>query len=124
MTPAAATRRAWASTARAAEILERYSWYVEAVQRRVSSNWLQATVDPSVQFAPRVVVTFQIMRDGTVANIQIDAFERKSSVDMSAVRAVQASSPLQTLPNDYSGSYVNVEFWFDFKGSNRRSLGN
>ena len=34
----------------------RFSWYVEAVQRRISSNWLQSTVDPSVSAAPRVVV--------------------------------------------------------------------
>ena len=36
----------------------RFSWYVEAVQRRISSNWLQSTVDPSVALAPRAIVTF------------------------------------------------------------------
>ncbi|MFZ0636475.1 MAG: TonB family protein [Candidatus Acidiferrales bacterium] len=94
---------------------QRYSWYVEAVQRRVSSNWLQATVDPSVQFAPRVVVDFEIMRDGSVAAVQVVRGSGNASVDTSAMRAVQASSPLQRLPNDYNGSYVNVEFWFDFQ---------
>ena len=49
----------------------RFSWYVEAVQRRISSNWLQSTVDPSVSSAPRVVVVFTILRDGTVTNVQI-----------------------------------------------------
>ena len=93
----------------------RYSWYVEAVQRRVSMNWLQSTIDPSVQFAPRCVIDFQILRNGTITNIQIQQSSGNQSVDTSAVRAVSGSNPVQPLPNDYSGSYVNVEFWFDFR---------
>jgi periplasmic protein TonB len=93
----------------------RYSWYVEAVQRRISGSWLQASVDPGIRFAPRVVATFDILRDGTVTNIQIAKSSGNSSVDTSAVRAIRDSSPLQALPNDYSGSRVGVEFWFDFK---------
>lgn len=92
----------------------RYGWYVQAVQRRVSSNWLQSSVDPTIQFAPRAVVTFQILRNGTITNIQVERSSGNYSVDSSAVRAVTYSSPVQPLPNDYSGSYVNVEFWFDF----------
>lgn len=93
----------------------RFSWYVEAVQRRVSSNWLQSTVDPSVRFAPRVVVTFEILRDGSITNIQVTQSSGNASVDTSAVRAVRESSPAERLPGEYSGSYVNVEFWFDFR---------
>jgi periplasmic protein TonB len=92
----------------------RYSWYVEAVNRRISSNWLQSTIDPQVQFAPRLDVTFQVMRDGTVTNIQVTHSSGNQSVDMSAVRAIRASSPLQGLPGDYGGQYVTVDFWFDF----------
>jgi protein TonB len=92
----------------------RYSWYVEAVNRRISSNWLQATIDPGIQFAPRLDVTFQVLRDGTVTNIQVTHSSGNQSVDMSAIRAIRASSPLQSLPGDYSGSYVTVDFWFDY----------
>src|SRR5271167_2280205 len=92
----------------------RFSWYVEAVQRRISGNWLQSTVDPSVATAPRVVVTFTILRNGTVTNIQVTQSSGNSSVDSSATRAVRDSSPLAPLPAEYSGSNVNVEFWFDF----------
>lgn len=91
-----------------------FPWYVEAVQRRVSSNWLESTVDPTVQWAPRAVITFEILRDGTIANIQILHSSGNYSVDASAVRAIQSSSPLDGLPSGYSGSYVSVEFWFDF----------
>jgi len=93
----------------------KYSWYVEAVQRRVSGNWLQSTVDSTIQFAPRVVATFDILRNGSVTNAQILKSSGNASVDRSALRAILQSSPLQALPNDYSGSKVSVEFWFDFK---------
>jgi periplasmic protein TonB len=92
----------------------RFSWYVEAVQRRVSSNWLQSTVDPSVATAPRSIVTFTILRNGTVTNIQVTHSSNNYSVDGSGIRAVRDSSPLAPLPPEYSGSNVNVEFWFDF----------
>lgn len=92
----------------------RFPWYVEAVQRRVSSNWLQTTVDPSISTAPRAVVTFDILRDGTVTNIQVMQSSGNNSVDTSAVRAIRASSPLDRLPGEYSGGKVSVEFWFDF----------
>lgn len=94
---------------------QRFRWYVEAVQRRVSSNWLQATVNPTIQSAPRAVIDFEILRDGTIVNIQIMQSSGYPSVDASAVRAIQASSPLRPLPGAYTGSYVNVEFWFDFR---------
>lgn len=92
----------------------RYAWYVEAVQRRISGNWLQSTIDPAIRFAPRVVMEFQIFRDGSVRNIQITQSSGNASVDRSALRAVQDSIPFQALPGDYAGSYVSVEFWFEF----------
>jgi len=92
----------------------RFSWYVEAVQRRISSNWLQSTIDPSVAYAPRVVATFTILRDGTITNVQITQSSNNYSVDSSALRAIHASSPLDRLPGAYSGSSVNVQFYFDY----------
>ncbi len=93
----------------------KYSWFVDAVRNRISSNWLQSMIDPSVRFAPRATVSFSILRDGTITNIQILHTSGNSSVDNSAIRAIQSSSPVTRLPNDYSGSVVNVEFWFEFK---------
>jgi len=97
------------------EFGSRYPWYVEAVRRRISSNWLQSAIDPSVRWAPRVVVTFQILPNGTLTNIQLLRSSGNGSVDYSARRAVLDSSPVERLPSGYSGSAVNVEFWFEFR---------
>lgn len=97
------------------EFGSRFPWYVEAVRRRISSNWLQSAIDPSVRWAPRVVVTFQILPTGTIANVQILRSSGQSSVDYSARRAVLDSSPVERLPAGYGGSAVSVEFWFEFR---------
>src|SRR5579864_700497 len=81
----------------------RFPWYVDAVRNRVSSNWLQASVDASLQWAPRAVVTFDILRNGTITNVQILQSSGNRSVDNSALRAIQGSNPANPLPGEYSG---------------------
>jgi periplasmic protein TonB len=92
----------------------RFPSYVQAVQNRISSNWLQSTIDPAVTWAPRAQFTFQILRDGTVTNVQLTQSSGNRSVDNSALRAILSSNPMSSLPSNYSGSNVTVEFWFEF----------
>ncbi len=68
-----------------------------------------------MKWAPRAVITFEILRDGTVVNIQVTRSSGEPSVDRSAIRAIRESSPLDRLPSDYTGDKVLVEFWFDFR---------
>jgi len=89
--------------------------YVDAARNRISSNWLQSTVDPSIRWAPRAIFTFQILRDGTVTNVQMTQSSGNRSVDNSALRALLSSSPMSALPSNYGGSSVSVEFYFDFR---------
>src|SRR5581483_1058088 len=94
---------------------DRYSWYVAAVRNRISSNWLLSMISPTIMSAPRVYLTFDIMRDGSVRNLEIVQSSGIPEVDRSALRAVLASSPLGPLPNDYPGASVHVQFYFDFR---------
>jgi len=93
----------------------RYGWYVEAVRRRISSNWIQSSIDARVIAAgtAHCVVSFTILRDGTVKDARITRSSGDSSYDNSGLRAILSSSPMPGLPGDYSGSYVNVDFDFD-----------
>ena len=93
----------------------RYGWYVRAIRNRISSNWLKGTVDPGILSAPRVYISFQILRDGRVVNTQLTASSGVASLDRSALRAIYDSSPMPALPGDYPGPSVAVEFWFDFQ---------
>ena len=93
----------------------RYAWYVQIVQRKVSENWLKYEVDPRITQANRVYVTFDIARNGHPSNVQIEQSSGVPSLDISAMRAIQRIDTFGPLPADYPGSKVSVEFWFDYK---------
>ncbi|MBZ5657025.1 MAG: TonB family protein [Acidobacteriia bacterium] len=93
----------------------RFSWYVQTVQRKVSENWLKYEIDPRITQANRVYLTFDIGRDGHPTNVQIEQSSGVPSLDVSAMRAIQRIDTFGPLPPDYSGSRVSVEFWFDYK---------
>jgi len=93
----------------------RFAWYVQGVQRVVSQNWLKYEIDPSIKSAERVYITFDISRDGHPGNVQVEQSSGVPSLDISAVRAIQRIDTFGSLPPEYSGSKVSVEFWFDYK---------
>jgi len=93
----------------------RYSWYVRVVNQKVSENWLKYEVDPRIQSANRVYVTFDIERSGHPTNIRVEQSSGVPSLDVSALRALQRIDTFGPLPSDYAGSRVSVEFWFDYK---------
>ena len=94
---------------------ERYGRYVESITRRVSENWLQSMIAGNVRRAPRIYVSFDILRDGTIINEQIEESSGIPSLDRSAMRAIFASNPLAPLPGDFRGRSVNVRFWFEYR---------
>ena len=92
----------------------RYGWYVDAVTRAISQNWLKSLVDTRQAKAPRVYLTFEIGRNGKVSGVGVQQSSGIPSLDRSAQRAVLASDPLPALPSDYRGSSVNVVFYFEY----------
>jgi len=94
---------------------ERYGWYVASVRNRISGNWLLSTISPSITSAPRLYLTFTILRDGSITDVEITQSSGMPEVDRSALRAVLASNPLPALPADYSGNRVKVNLYFDFR---------
>jgi TonB family protein len=93
---------------------ELYGGYVEAITRRISENWLQSTVDVNLRRAPRIYMSFDILRDGSITNVEISETSGNRSLDRSAQRAVFASSPLAPLPTGFRGRSVQVSFWFEY----------
>ncbi|MGH9433770.1 MAG: energy transducer TonB, partial [Terriglobia bacterium] len=90
-------------------------WYVQAVKNRVSSNWLLSMISPNITSARRVYVEFKVQRDGTITNVKLTQSSGYAEVDRSALRAIDASSPLAPLPSDYRGNSVTVSFYFDLQ---------
>jgi protein TonB len=93
----------------------RYGWYVRVVQQKVQQSWLTYDVDRRITEAPRVYLTFDVVRDGRPTNVQVEQSSGIPSLDQSAIRAIQRIDTFGPLPSDYSGNKVSVEFWFDYK---------
>ncbi|MGA2904252.1 MAG: TonB family protein [Candidatus Korobacteraceae bacterium] len=93
----------------------RFGWYVDAVRRKVSENWLKYEVDPNIDTARRVYIYFEITRSGQPENIRVEQSSGIPSLDISAQRAIERIDTFGPLPQEYSGRYVAVEFWFDYK---------
>ena len=91
----------------------RYAWYVRAVRDKVSQNWMKYEIDPRISNSKRAYITFSIDRNGRPGDVQVEQSSGIPSVDVSAVRALQRIDTFGPLPQDYSGSKVMVEFWFD-----------
>ena len=92
----------------------RFGWYTDVVARKVHQAW-QSEVNPSVDSAKRVYITFDISHSGTPSNVRIEQSSGIPSLDQSAVRALQRIDTFGPLPQGYNGSYVSVEFWFDYR---------
>jgi len=93
---------------------DKYSWYVQAMVRKISQNWLKGLVDSRVTRAPKVFMTFDIQRDGSITAIEVKQSSGIPTLDRSAQRALMATQRLDPLPKDYVGSSVKVTFYFEY----------
>ncbi len=112
---AGSTKGGFGFTGSGGDFGSQFAWYVQAVQRKVTENWLKYEVDPRVSDAKRVYLTFDIARDGHPSHVEIEQSSGVPTLDVSARRALERIDTFGPLPADYSGSKVSVEFWFDYK---------
>jgi periplasmic protein TonB len=91
-----------------------YGWYADVVARKVHQAW-QSEVNPNVVSAKRVYILFDIARNGSPSHVRVEQSSGIPSLDQSALRALQRIDTFGPLPAGYNGSYVSVEFWFDYR---------
>jgi periplasmic protein TonB len=87
--------------------------YADLVVQRVTDKW-QTNGLAGVN-GPTAVVTFDIMRDGTVRNARVAQPSGNATLDFSALRAVTDVGQLPPLPSNYSGSSTSVELRFQLQ---------
>ncbi|MGZ4816846.1 MAG: TonB family protein [Terriglobales bacterium] len=90
-----------------------YSYYVDAVRRKITDNWQRYEIDPHTPPGKRTYITFDINRDGSPSNVRVEQTSGIPSLDISATRALQRIDTFGPLPGGYSGNKVSVEFWFE-----------
>lgn len=93
----------------------RFGNYVTILRQRVSEKWRTADVDPRIHTLPAAIVTFDLMRDGTVRNVRIAQTSGNQALDYSAQRAIYDASPFPPLPAAYERNDATIEFWFELR---------
>jgi protein TonB len=87
--------------------------YADLVVQRITQKW--QTSGLAGLHLPMAVITFDILRDGSVKNAKIAQPSGNSTLDYSALRAVTDAGPFPPLPPNYSGSSTNVELRFQLQ---------
>ncbi|HYZ83665.1 MAG TPA: TonB family protein [Bryobacteraceae bacterium] len=87
-------------------------WYEQLLRERVSRNWRSQDLDARLRTLPAAVVSFELLRDGSIRNLKIQQSSGNFTIDQSAQRAIVASAPFPPLPPQYQGNSATLEFWF------------
>ncbi len=90
-----------------------YTYYLQAVTDRISANWFTSLVDPGVRGNFQTVVYFKILRNGQTTDISIKESSGVESLDLSALRSIQRSTPFPPLPTDYDQDYLGIFLIFE-----------
>jgi len=87
-----------------------YAYYGQQMIGRVHQHWQQTPVRGTAV----VIVRFTILKDGSVANVEIEQSSRFSVLDRSAMRAVMLADPMPPLPNSWPRDRVGVHLRFTY----------
>lgn len=86
-----------------------YTIYMTGMQRKIGNNWIRP---PSAAAGAAVVIYFRVQRDGRVAEARIETSSGSPTFDRAALSAVQSSSPFNSLPYGYQGTYLGIYLTF------------
>jgi protein TonB len=81
-------------------------FYLASVQQRIWMIWMQQV---RAEQAQTVSVSFTILADGSVADVQIVQSSGGSLLDMAARRAVMAAAPFRPLPRTYGTDRITIQ---------------
>jgi hypothetical protein len=91
----------------------KYDWYVNDVRRKVQQSWLEIgpSIGPFLKAPHRALIEFDIMIDGTPANVHAAESSGVPGLDISLIRAIQRIDSFGKPP---TGEKITVDFWFDY----------
>ncbi len=78
------------------------SWYARVVESRISSNWIR----PPEGVRCDIVYGFYIALNGSIYNIKLMKSSGNAELDMTAERAIRASTPLAPPPPEFRGREI------------------
>jgi len=89
--------------------------YMQYLQKTLKLHW----APPKLENSAKVVVEFEILKDGSIINEKITETSGSRELDNSALFAVRKSNPLRNLPEDLKNEKeVKINFTFDYNNVN------
>ena len=83
--------------------------YLAAVNRKVTDRW-----EGLARQGRQPVITFEIGRDGQVANVSVEDSSGNRYYDLTAMRAITDAAPFPPLPDEFPGSALRIHMGFNF----------
>lgn len=93
----------------------RFGYYRDLLEQMVARKWKTTDVDPRLQTAPPVIVTFTIRRNGAASDVRLEQPSGNRALDDSAMRAIYEAQPFPPLPAGYEKNDARIEFWFQLR---------
>lgn len=84
--------------------------YMSELKRRLTRNWKP----PRGNETKRVVLKFEIGRDGRLLSLEVNRTSGEPLADEAAINAVKLSAPFRELPPEFQGQSVPILFTFDY----------
>ena len=69
---------------------------------------------PPIRKKGRVSITFRVLQDGKIDNLQVATTSGDASLDGAAVRAITAATPFPPLPSNFTCQFLALKFHFDY----------
>jgi TonB family protein len=90
-----------------------FTYYLRLIQSKIGERWTPPRA--AATGGERVIVLFEIQRDGQVREPSVERSSGNALYDQSAVRAVTEASPFPPLPPEFKASSLRVHFGFEFQ---------
>ncbi len=89
-----------------------FLYYLRIIEQKISQHWTPPANAWRSGPEKRVVIGFQIQRDGRIVKPVIKESSGIEFFDQTAVRAVLSADPLPPLPSEFAKDYLDVYFGF------------
>lgn len=84
--------------------------YMKKMQHSIKANWNP----PSENTNSSTVLQYRVQKDGRITNIKIGKSSGNKRMDEAAIKALNDTSPLEPLPEFFTGKFVDVNFTFNY----------
>lgn len=87
--------------------------YLARIVAVVRRNWY-AVIPESARLGEKgvVAIVFEILKDGSVPELQLRFSSGKDELDRAALASIRASNPFPPLPQEFTGNHLVLEFIF------------